>query len=147
VAALAGDSLRVQFDDLDSDVGFNRADFAGMQTSQTTQTALKQLAEITDLTVNKTLIANYTVGVLPEPYTAWGNVSSTDPYDQSPVTIGFNTFASTINLVMGVTGTGLGTRHVDIDMTPDFVMVPEPSTYALLLGVAALGYVASRRRQ
>ncbi|WPJ96014.1 hypothetical protein SH580_21605 [Coraliomargarita algicola] len=147
VASVTGDNLRVQFDDLDSDVGSNRADFAGMQTSQTTQTAVKQLAEITDLTVNYSLISGYTVGVLPGPFTPWGNVTSTDPYDQSPVTIGFNTIAPVINLVMGVTGTGQGNRHIDIDMTPDFVMVPESSAFALLIGAAALGFVACRRRR
>lgn len=143
---LLGDSLRLQFDDLDSDVGDSRADFAGLLTSQV---ALAELAGNTILTASTALMPGYTVGVLPDdgdglPYDSYGNVTTTDPIAQSPVTVGFDSSNPTLDIVIGVTGTGTGNRHIDIDMTPDFTIIPEPSA-ALLCGLG--GMLLLRRRR
>ncbi|MDQ8208546.1 PEP-CTERM sorting domain-containing protein [Coraliomargarita sp. SDUM461003] len=149
VAAVTGDSLRLQFDDLDSNVGNSRADYAGLQTSQILDS---ELASNTILTQRTDLASGYTVGVLPDdgdgaPYDSYGNITSTNPVDQSPVTAAFDTTAEILNLVLGVTGTGTGTRLIDIDMTPDFVIVPEPASFTLLIGALSLGFVSLRRRR
>lgn len=141
VAAVTNTALRLQFDDLDSDVGSDRADFAGLLTSQIDGA---ELAINTDLILNTTLSTGYTVGVYPAPYDSKGNVTSTDPVAQSPVTAAFDTRAAVLQLVLGVTGPANGNRHIDIDMTPDFVIVPEPSS-ALLCGLAS--FLALRRRR
>ena len=153
VADLTGDSLRLQFDDLDSNVGNSRADFAGLATSQIDESELASNTILTT-TTSDSLIgeAGYTVGVLPDdgdgaPYDSYGNITSTNPIDQSPVTVAFDTTEAVLELILGVTGEGTGIRLIDIDMTPDFVIVPEPSSYALLIGALSLGFVSLRRRR
>lgn len=140
--ANTSDLLRVQFDDLDSDAGQNRADFAGMLTSQIIST---QLDPTSDIISDTALITDYTVGRYPGPsFTADPNVSSLDPADQAKVAIGFDTTAATISFVAGVTGgQATGNRHIDLDMTPDFI-IPEPASLALL-GLGSL--MMLKRRQ
>jgi hypothetical protein len=145
VAAVTGSDLVLQFDDLDSDVGSNRADFAGLETSQIDAVAL---ASNTLLQQDTSISSGYTIGHgIGTDWTSMDNVSNLDAISQSPVTIAFETTVSTLNIVLGVTGADSGDRHIDIDMTPDFTIVPEPSSYAFLIGIAAIGFVATRRRK
>ena len=141
VNALTGDYFRLQFDDLDSDVGRNRADFAGLANSDIDAAILDPGSE---LELNTTLQSGYTVGVLPQPYGPEGNVTGNTPADQAPVTVGFNTTSEFLQVVLGVTGPDTGSRHIHIDMTPNFVLVPEPST-ALLCGLSSLLLFRRRR--
>ncbi len=145
--------LQVQFDDLDSHSDVNLADYAGVLTSDI---GAGEFSSNTILESNTTLVSGATVGVLQSdgaglPYDSAGNVTGTDPLIQSPVTAGFTIADSAaalgeFTIVVGVTGTEFGTRHVDIDMTPDFVIVPEASSYGLLLGLGMIATVAMRRR-
>lgn len=149
VAQVTGSNLRIQFDDLDSDLDSDRADFAGLETSQID---LTERAANTELIIDTTLSAGYTVGLFPVDPTTMNydpqiNISSIDPVDQSPVTIAFDTSVATINLVLGVTGPDSGSRHIDIDGTPDFIIVPEPSSSVLLVGAVVFGLVSLRRRR
>ncbi|WPJ97735.1 PEP-CTERM sorting domain-containing protein [Coraliomargarita algicola] len=144
VADASGSDLRLQFDDLDSDVNANRADYAGLVTAEAD---LIELASNTELVTNTSLHSGYSVGLYPSPYGPKGNITSTDAIAQSPVTIGFDSTAEVLDIVVGVTGSATGSRHIDIDMTPDFIIVPEPSSYALLIGAISLGFVSLRRRR
>jgi len=88
------------------------------------------------------------VGLLQVPWGPQGNVTSTDPVDQAPVTAAFLMNAtSSFQLVVGQRANGNfpAYRHIDIDMTPDFNIIPEPSTYAMILGSLALLAIGYRR--
>jgi len=145
--------LYTQFDDLDSEPGVNLADYAGVQTSDFTTNVF---ASNTLLEADTALVSGSTVGILQgdgtsTPWNTASNVSDTGAIAQSPVTAGFTITGSAAAagkfvMALGVTGTQFGSRHIDIDMTPDFTIVPEPSTYALLLGAVAAFCVISRRR-
>jgi hypothetical protein len=145
-----GDQLITQFSDLDSDLNANRTDFAGVQqgtylfdSSSDTVNPGSSLLEL-----NTTAISGYDVFRLKQPWTSQDNVIATDPVSQSPVTGAFVFNAnSSLNLVLGQFSVGsTATRHIDIDMTPDFTIIPEPSS-ALLVGMAAISFAVRRRRK
>lgn len=141
-----GDTMTTQFSDLDSDAGNNRSDFAGVHVDDY---SVRSTAGSTSLLeFDDTYITDYTVANLQTPWTPQANVSATDPLSQSPVTAAFLRDAQdTIRIVVGQRSAGdLANRHIDIDMTPDFEIIPEPSSIGFLIGLAGLGFVAARRR-
>ncbi len=143
-----GDTMTTQFSDLDSDAGSNRSDFAGVHVDDYTSRSLApggtSLLEFDD-----TFITNYSVANLQTPWEPQGNVVGTDPVSQSPVTAAFLREAQdTIRVVVGQRSSGdTANRHIDIDMTPDFEIIPEPSSIGFLIGLAGLGLVGARRRR
>ena len=149
-----GEELITQFSDIDSDFGADRSDFAGVHGDDFSATATSD-----DITPGSSLLefdnsslftdANYSIAHLATPWSGQANVSATDPASQSPVTAAFTDDAkSSIRVVVGQLSNGPGaSRHIDIDMTPDFDIVPEPSSFALLAGIAGLGMALTARRR
>jgi hypothetical protein len=144
------DDLVTQFSDLDSDLGFDRTDFGGRLLSDyDTRATSDDISPGSSLLVfDDTTITNYSIAHLDTPWTPEGNVTSTTASAQSPVTASYTgTAASSIFLVVGqLSGGDEGNRHIDIDMTPDFTIVPEPSSYGFLLGLGAIAAMGFRRR-
>lgn len=146
-----GETLISQFSDLDSDAGANRSDFAGARTSEfvdaQTSDNVTANSSLLDLFTGPSYAPDYTVGILQTPWTAQGNVVSTSQAAQSPVTAAFSYDArNSIDIVLGQrSADGINaTRHIDIDMTPDFTIIPEPTT-ALLGGLGMLALLRRRR--
>lgn len=148
---LPGAQLITQFSDLDSDIPADRTDFGGV--AQLTYADRFTSDDITpgssELLFDSTSVPGFDIARLQEPWGPQGNVTATDALSQSPVTAAFLFDAtSTLNIVVGQISNGpTGNRHIDIDMTPDFEIIPEPSTYAAILGALALGVVFYRRRR
>lgn len=145
------DDLITQFSDLDSDTTFDRTDFGGALTSEIDSQVLSD--NITPgsslLEFDTTSIPSYTIAHLEDPWSPKGNVVPTNEFAQSPVTAAFVRDAVTsLSVVVGQLSNGpTANRHIDIDMTPDFEIVPEPSSFALLAGIAGLGMALSARRR
>lgn len=146
----AGDQLITQFSDIDSDAGADRTDFAGVSQFDYINDYSSNDADPGSslLELDSTTIAGFDVFRLKTPWTSQGNVSSNDPVDQLPVTGGFVfDTTSSLSIVVGQFSNGAAAnRHIDIDMTPDFTVIPEPSSF-LLVGMAMLGLGFYRRRQ
>lgn len=86
---LPGADLITQFSDLDSDAGFDRTDFGGIQVGQPT---FKNRANSDDITPGSSLlvfdttsVAGYEIGRMATPWGPQGNVTATDAFSQSPV--------------------------------------------------------------
>lgn len=152
-----GDELITQFSDLDSDEELlpsfknDRTDFAGVHNSDFTanETSDNVSPGSSFLTFDATAVTNYTIARMKEPWGPQANVSATDATSQSPVTAAYTRDAQNkIRVVVGqLSDDGNANRHVDIDMTPDFNIVPEPSSFALLAGLAGLGMAMTARRR
>lgn len=145
--------LYIQFDDLDSVPGSDLADYAGVYDTDFDQVTL---SPDTLLLENTTFVPGATIGVLEGdgvglPYDSAPNMIGTDAETQSPVTIGFqiapaSAAVGSFDFIVGVTGTVPGSRHIDIDMTPDFQIIPEPSSVGLL-GLSLSILLLRRRRR
>ena len=143
-------TLITQFSDLDSDVGADRSDYAGVLTGQFTEVrtsdSVNPGSSLLDIVSNPTYASGYTVGIMQTPWGPQENVFDTSQAAQSPVTAAFFFDArNTINVVAGQRSNGdVGNRHIDIDMTPDFIIIPEPA--AALLGGLGMLILLRRRR-
>ena len=143
-------TLITQFSDLDSDVGADRSDFGGVLTGQFTEVGTSDDvtpgSSLLDIVSNPSYAPGYTVGIMQTPWGPQENVIDTTAEAQSPVTAAFFFDArNTINVVAGQVSNGdVGNRHIDIDMTPDFIIIPEPAT-ALLGGLGMLLLLRRRR--
>lgn len=146
-----GEELITQFSDLDSDAGFDRTDFGGVHNADFTDqfTSDDVIPGTSLLITDGTTFTDYSVAYLDTPWGPEGNVTSTNPVPQSPVSTAFTRDAqNSIRMVVGQLSNGpAANRHIDIDMTPDFDIVPEPSSFALLAGIAGLGMALSARRR
>ena len=144
------DELVTQFSDLDSDFGQNRADFGGSHVNDydSRNTSDNVVPGSSRLVFNDTEITDYSIAHLNTPWGPEGNVTNTSASAQSPVTASFTRDATnSIRIVAGQLSNGdVGNRHIDIDMTPDFTIVPESSSFGLILGLVGLGTIGMRRR-
>ncbi len=144
--------VTILFDDIDSDLGRDGSDFAGVLSSDFENVLLNT---DTLLRVSNNIVSGYTIAHLQSDangtYADWGNNTSTDAIGQSPNSVAFDIpSTNSINFVVGQLGPIAGFRHIDLDITPDFrlisptiIQVPEPTTPALLL--LSLSALLSRR--
>ncbi|TVP80427.1 MAG: hypothetical protein EA353_03945 [Puniceicoccaceae bacterium] len=146
-----GDELITQISDIDSDVPSDRSDFGGVHMAdykeRYTSDAIAPGSSL--LVFDDSTISDYGIAVMDQPWGPQDNVTDTSASAQSPVTAAFvSDAASEIRIVVGQLSNGdTGNRHIDVDMTPDFEIIPEVSSYGLILGLIGLGFVGVRRRR
>lgn len=148
------DDLITQFSDLDSDAGSDRTDFGGVHFDDfSTQATADNVSPGSSLLVlDNSTVNNYSIARLATPWGPQANVSDQSASAQSPVTAAYTRAAkNSLRVVVGQLSNGTppdtANRHIDIDMTPDFTIVPEPSSFALLAGLAGLGMAMTARRR
>ena len=117
---------------------------AGSYTKSVTPTAYFGSSTLTQNAEKDTTASLNTIG------NAW---SLTDFYILNPVTGGTATYAGTFALALvdgATTSTGAsynaGSLLYELGSVAQFVAIPEPSTYAAILGALTVGFVALRRR-
>ena len=138
----AGDTILTQFDDLDSDATFDRSDFGGIRQGDYGSVSLNSPTNlVTDNSIGSgDAEGDFTYGILDTPWGPEGNETSTDPVDQAPYTVQFDTTLGTgtfsFDFIMGYDSGGIstvsGNRHIDMDMTG--ILIPEPGTL-LMAGI------------
>ena len=145
--------LITQFSDLDSDAGGDRSDFGGVESG-----TYDQPFSSNDVNPGSSLLVldsatepGYDIFRMQEPWGPKGNVIDTDAASQSPVTGAFLFNVTTgeaiaINMVGGqLSNNSEANRHIDIDMTPDFIIIPEPSSALLVVLAGLFGFMRRRR--
>lgn len=106
------------------------------------------------LHVGPSLTSSVATGILASP----GNVTTLQSWGTltgAPVLVPVSTHAITLKLdeILFASKTGLAGAYVnlvtaDVGITTHAIPVPEPETYAMMLaGLAAIGFLAGRRRQ
>lgn len=149
-----GDQLITQFSDIDSDFGQDRTDFGGLASSTYQRASSSDNLDPGSslLTLDSSTVPGYDIYRMQTPWGPQINVFDTDDVSQSPVTGAFLLNAasltnSSFDLAVGQLSNGAeGDRHIDIDMTPDSVIVPEPSSTLLVGLTVTLGLGFRRRR-
>jgi len=67
--------------------------------------------------------------------------------DNVEAAVNFESVSNISSFEVVLTGEGNIGREFQFDFTPDLILVPEPSSYAILFGVGALALVTLRRRR
>lgn len=116
---------------------------------------ISDIDEVEDVTVSQSEFASVSLTPATQlsidssggDYTVTNIVGENLPKDNANAAANFNSVSdiSSFSITLSGSGSNGGAREFQFDFTPDLV-VPEPSAYSLLIGLSALGMIATRRR-